>query len=118
MTLSGNTLEVLHWLSIEHPAGLVLLEACEILHRRHGTGATTLVCLIGTLAQAVRELCNEGFAIHAVLHGLRCAAELCCETLAELTLPVAPPACWCPELLSLTEHSVNMYKVLHGEVTM
>ena len=92
--VSGNALTVLDWLTVQHPAGLVLLEVAETLHTQYGSGVATLICLTGALAHAVKELCLHGFGVHTVLHGLRQAAELCCETLAELALPIRLAAPW------------------------
>ncbi|KAL1519011.1 hypothetical protein AB1Y20_003280 [Prymnesium parvum] len=92
--LSSDALALLDWLTVEHPAGLVLLEACETLHAAHGGGVTTLVCLVGALAPAVRELCAHGFATHAVLRAVRRAAQLCCARLDECALPVLLAAPW------------------------
>ena len=54
--LTGDPLTFLDRLDVCHPAGALLIEACEGLMSSHGCGSTTFVCLTGELAQAARML--------------------------------------------------------------
>lgn len=86
--LSSDPLSLLHALAAEHPCALILLEACETHLVEHGSGVSTLVCLVGDLARALNSLCDQGFAARAALHALRRAVDLACATLAQLAIPV------------------------------
>lgn len=57
--ISGDALAVLDRLGVWHPAGVLLLEAAEALHKEHGSGVTTLIYLTGELASSVVELCRQ-----------------------------------------------------------
>ena len=68
--LAGGVMELIGSAS-EHPAALLLLEACEALERAHGSGTTTLVCLTAELAGALHALRAEGHSLPHTLAALR-----------------------------------------------
>ena len=54
--LTGDALTILDRLDIAHPAGTLLVEACEGMASSQGCGITTLICLTGELAKAALNL--------------------------------------------------------------
>ena len=54
--LTGDALTILDRLDISHPAGTLLVEACEGMASSEGCGITTLICLTGELAKAALSL--------------------------------------------------------------
>ena len=62
--LTGDALTVLDRLDVAHPAGTLLIEACEGLISSHGCGITTLACLTGELAKAALRLQQQVSAQH------------------------------------------------------
>ena len=62
--LTGDALTVLDRLDVAHPAGTLLIEACEGLMSSHGCGITTLTCLTGELAKAALRLQQQVRAQH------------------------------------------------------
>ena len=84
--LTSDSLLVLDRIAASHPAAILLLEACESLHQRHGCGVTALVILVADLAARAVQLCEEGFAMRAVLRSLRAAACSATGTLDRITL--------------------------------
>ena len=54
--LTGDALTILDRLDISHPAGTLLVEACEGMASSQGCGITTLICLTGELAKAALSL--------------------------------------------------------------
>ena len=66
-TLTRSTSRLYQELSIQHPAALLLLEACEGLQKTHGCGMTTLICFTADLALGLVRLEAEGFSIRVAL---------------------------------------------------
>ncbi len=54
--LTGDALTILDRLDVSHPAGTLLVEACEGMLSSQGCGITTLICLTGELAKAALSL--------------------------------------------------------------
>ena len=54
--LTGDALTILDRLDVAHPAGTLLVEACEGMASSQGCGITTLICLTGELAKAALSL--------------------------------------------------------------
>ena len=55
---------------VGHPAGLLLMEAAESLHKDHGCGVTTFVVLVGRLASTVHSLHSQvGIVLEAASDG-------------------------------------------------
>lgn len=69
--LAGDVPTVLGWLHVEHPAGRLLLEVCEGIHKMHGCGCTTLVCFAADLAAGCFELFLQACG-HTPLLSARC----------------------------------------------
>ena len=56
MLLTGDALTILDRLEVSHPAGTLLVEACEGMASSQGCGITTLICLTGELAKEALSL--------------------------------------------------------------
>ena len=54
--LTSDALTVMDRLGVEHPAGMLLLEACEGLHKAYRDGVVTMTVISAELAAGVVEL--------------------------------------------------------------
>ena len=86
--LTRSTLRLCQELSIQHPAALLLLEACEGLQKTHGCGTTTLICLTADLALGLVRLEAQGFSIRKALRCLSNTIQSACATLHKLVVPL------------------------------
>ena len=90
--LTGDALTILDRLDVSHPAGTLLVEACEGMASSQGCGITTLVCLTGEFAKAAMSLQQQ-----ASLEPAKATPEPHAEPHARV-LPCSPTAGRCSGL--------------------
>ncbi|XP_032240351.2 uncharacterized protein LOC5514778 isoform X2 [Nematostella vectensis] len=79
---------LMQYLDIQHPAGFIINNACQGMHKRYGTGCKTLVCMIGSLCRTTAELVEQGVSVSSISRLNDEALAVCLNKIEAMRVPV------------------------------
>ncbi len=88
VTISNDGATILGEMSIEHPAGKMMVEVAKTQDDEVGDGTTTAVVLAGTLLQKSESMLDDNIHPSIIINGYRTAAKKAKEFYAEIAEPI------------------------------
>ncbi|MDD5162860.1 MAG: thermosome subunit beta [Candidatus ainarchaeum sp.] len=89
ITISNDGATILGEMSIEHPAGKMMVEIAKTQDQEVGDGTTTAVVIGGTLLKNAEELLDDEIHPSIIIKGYRLAAKKAKEIVAEIAEPIS-----------------------------
>ncbi|MBN2066904.1 MAG: TCP-1/cpn60 chaperonin family protein [Candidatus Diapherotrites archaeon] len=90
VTISNDGATILDEMSIDHPAGKMMVEVAKTQDEEVGDGTTTAVVLAGTLLKNAEKLLDDEIHPSIIIKGYRQAAKKAKEIMAEAADTVSP----------------------------
>ncbi len=88
ITITNDGATILNEMSIEHPAGKIMVEVAKTQDEEAGDGTTTAVVLAGELLGNAEKLLDQEIHPSIIIKGYRLATEKAVEILEEVSDPV------------------------------
>ena len=88
VTISNDGATILSEMSIEHPAGKMMVEVAKTQDAEVGDGTTTAVVIAGGLLERAEKLLDDEIHPSVIVNGYRLAAEKAKEIYASISDPV------------------------------
>jgi thermosome len=88
VTISNDGATILSEMSIDHPAGKMMVEVAKTQESEVGDGTTTAVVMAGGLLQKAEDLLDDQIHPSLIINGYRMAARKAKEFLIELADPI------------------------------
>ena len=89
VTITNDGATILTEMSIEHPAGKMMVEVAKTQDDEIGDGTTTAVVLAGGLLQKAEGLLDDEIHPSIIVNGYRLAAKKACQLFTEIADPIS-----------------------------